>query len=59
MNKDYTAIAKETLEIEAKTLLDAGALLGDEMNAAVEMILACSKGPQRLSGTPPFRLSEV
>ena len=42
MNKDYTAIAKETLEIEAKTLLDAGALLGDEMNAAVEMILACT-----------------
>jgi arabinose-5-phosphate isomerase len=41
MNKDYKTIAKETLEIEAKTLLDAGAALGGEMNRAVEMILGC------------------
>ena len=49
MNKDYTAIAKETLEIEAKTLLDAGETLGDEMNAAVEMILGC-KGKLIVTG---------
>ena len=49
MNKDYTTIAKETLEIEAKTLRDAGALLGDEMNKAVEMILAC-KGKLIVTG---------
>ena len=41
MNNDYRTIAKETLEIEAKTLLDAGAALGDEMNRAVAMILGC------------------
>jgi arabinose-5-phosphate isomerase len=49
MNKDYTAIAKETLQIEAKTLLDAGETLGDEMNAAVEMILGC-KGKLIVTG---------
>ena len=41
MNNNYKAIAKETLEIEAKTLLDAAASLGGEMDAAVEMILGC------------------
>ncbi len=41
MNNDYIAIAKETLGIEAQTLLDAQALLGDEMNEAVSTILSC------------------
>jgi arabinose-5-phosphate isomerase len=41
MNNDYTAIAKETLEIEARTLLDAAAALGNEMDRAVAMILGC------------------
>lgn len=49
MNNDYTAIAKETLNIEAKTLLDAGEALGNEMNAAVEMILGC-KGKLIVTG---------
>jgi arabinose-5-phosphate isomerase len=49
MNKDYTAIAKETLDIEAKTLLDAAASIGEEMNAAVEMILGC-KGKLIITG---------
>jgi arabinose-5-phosphate isomerase len=41
MKKNYTAIAQETLQIEAKTLLDAMETMGEEMNEAVEMILAC------------------
>jgi arabinose-5-phosphate isomerase len=49
MNNDYKTIAKETLEIEAKTLLEAGAALGDEMNRAVEMILGC-KGKLIVTG---------
>ncbi len=49
MNKDYIAIAKETLDIEAKTLLDAGATIGEEMNAAVAMILEC-KGKLIVTG---------
>lgn len=41
MKNDYTAIAKETLEIEAKTLLDASAALGDEIGNVVDLIMAC------------------
>lgn len=41
MKDDYTAIAKETLVIEAKTLLEGSERLGDEIGIAVEMILAC------------------
>ena len=41
MKNDYSAIARETLEIEAKTLLDASKDLGEEIETAVEMILQC------------------
>ena len=41
MNNNYNAIAKETLQIEAQTLLAAGDMLGDEIENAVETILAC------------------
>ena len=58
MNKDYIAIAKETLDIEAKTLLDAGASIGEEMNAAVEMILAC-KGKLIVTGVGKSGLSHI
>jgi len=38
---NYIAIAKNTLEIEAKELHEAGERLGEEISRAVEMILAC------------------
>ncbi|MEA3374001.1 MAG: KpsF/GutQ family sugar-phosphate isomerase [Campylobacterota bacterium] len=41
MENNYTEIAKETLEIEAKTLFDAARELGGEIDAAVAMILKC------------------
>jgi arabinose-5-phosphate isomerase len=41
MKNDYSAIAKETLEIEARTLLDAASSLGSEIGTAVKMVLAC------------------
>jgi arabinose-5-phosphate isomerase len=49
MKNDYKKIARETLEIEAKTLFDAGDALGDEMNRAVAMVLAC-KGKLIVTG---------
>ena len=41
MKNDYIAIAKNTLEIEAQTLHEAGEKLGEEIARSVEMILAC------------------
>jgi arabinose-5-phosphate isomerase len=41
MKNDYSAIARETLEIEAKTLFDAASSLGSEIGTAVQMVLAC------------------
>lgn len=41
MKNDYAAIAKETLVIEANTLLDSSKHLGDEIALAVDMILQC------------------
>lgn len=41
MKNDYIAIACNTLEIEAETLLDAKERLGDEIIRAVEIILSC------------------
>ncbi len=41
MKNNYIEIAKETLEIEARTLLDAADGLGSEIDAAVAMILKC------------------
>ncbi|MBD3799671.1 KpsF/GutQ family sugar-phosphate isomerase [Sulfuricurvum sp.] len=41
MNNDYIAIACNTLEIEAKALMDAKKRLGGEITRAVEMILSC------------------
>lgn len=41
MKNDYIAIAKNTLEIEAQTLHEAGEKLGEEIVRSVEMILAC------------------
>jgi len=38
---DYIAIAKETLQTEADALLDASVRVSDEMNEAVECLLAC------------------
>ncbi len=41
MKNNYMEIAKETLEIEAKTLFDAAGQLAGEIDTAVELILAC------------------
>jgi arabinose-5-phosphate isomerase len=41
MNHNYIEIARETLAIESKTLLDASKLLGEEINDAVAKILQC------------------
>jgi len=41
MNNNYKAIATETLQIEAQTLLGAADLLGEEIEQAVETILKC------------------
>lgn len=41
MNNDYIAIAKNTLEIEARALHEGADRLGEEMVRAVEIILAC------------------
>lgn len=41
MKNDYIAIACNTLEIEANALRDAQNRLGEEINRAVETILAC------------------
>ena len=49
MKNDYSAIARETLEIEAKTLLDASKDLGEEIETAVEMILQC-RGKHKKQG---------
>lgn len=49
MKNDYAAIAGETLEIEAKTLLEASKTLGEEIDAAVETILKC-KGKLIVTG---------
>jgi len=49
MTHNYTQIARETLEIEAKTLLDAGNVIGEEINSAIEMILGC-KGKLIVTG---------
>lgn len=38
---DYAAIAKETLVIEATTLLESSERLGEEISIAVKMILGC------------------
>jgi arabinose-5-phosphate isomerase len=49
MKNNYSAIAKETLEIEAQTLLDAAASLGEEIGKAVGMVLA-SRGKLIVTG---------
>ena len=41
MKNDYIAIAKETLQIEAQTLLEAGERLDEGIEKAVEAILGC------------------
>ena len=48
-NLDYKQIAKETLEIEAKTLLKASENICDDFKDAVELILNC-KGKLVVSG---------
>jgi len=48
-NLDYKQIAKETLEIEAKTLLEASKNICDDFKDAVELILNC-KGKLVVSG---------
>jgi len=49
MKYDYNAIAKETLQIEGTTLMEAAALLDQEIGSAVEIILAC-KGKLIVTG---------
>lgn len=49
MNNDYIAIACNTLEIEAQSLMDAKERLGEEITRAVEMILSC-RGKLVISG---------
>jgi arabinose-5-phosphate isomerase len=46
---NYKAIAQQTLEIEAKTLLDAASNMNDVFDKAVEMILTC-KGKLIVTG---------
>ena len=41
MNNDYKMIAKETLAIEAKVLLEASSFIDETFNKAVELILTC------------------
>lgn len=41
ISMDYKKIAQETLDIEAKTLLHAKELIGDEFEKAVELIFPC------------------
>ena len=41
MNKDYKAIAKETLTIEANVLSHAATLIDDAFDKAIELILTC------------------
>ncbi len=41
MKNDYIAIARETLQVEAQTLLEAGKRLDDGIEKAVEAILRC------------------
>ena len=38
---DYKSIAQETLDVEARTLIDAKEYIGDEFKKAVELILPC------------------
>jgi arabinose-5-phosphate isomerase len=42
MNKDYIALAKNTLEIEAQALRDAIKTIGEEFPAAVTLLLGCT-----------------
>ncbi|MEA1920441.1 MAG: KpsF/GutQ family sugar-phosphate isomerase [Campylobacterota bacterium] len=49
MNQDYLAIAKETLQIEGDTLLNAASLLDSEIDTAVKTILTC-KGKLIITG---------
>jgi arabinose-5-phosphate isomerase len=46
---NYKKIAQETLDIEAKTLLDAAENIGDEFDKAVEIVLGC-KGKLVITG---------
>ena len=46
---DFTAIAREVLELEAKELLNAAALIGDEMREATELV-AGLKGKLIITG---------
>jgi len=41
MQKNYVEIAKKTLKIEGQSLLDAAGMVGDEIEHAVDTILAC------------------
>jgi len=41
MKNDYKSIAKETLQIEANTLLHAAEMISDDLEKVVETILAC------------------
>ncbi len=49
MKHDYNTIARETLEIEGNTLLEASTLVGAEIATAVEIILTC-KGKLIITG---------
>ena len=49
MDHTYSIIAQETLDIEAKTLLEAKKHIGDEFKEAVELILPC-KGKLIVTG---------
>lgn len=49
MKYDYNAIAKETLQIEGTTLMEASGLLDQEIGRAVEIILTC-KGKLIVTG---------
>ncbi len=46
---DFKIIAKEVLELEAKELLNAAALIGDEMREATELV-ASLKGKLIITG---------
>ena len=49
MNYDYRAIVKETLTIEADTLMSAAANISEDLDKIVETILAC-KGKLIVTG---------
>jgi arabinose-5-phosphate isomerase len=49
MNQNYLNIARETLEIEGKTLLDAALMLDENISMAVKTILTC-KGKLIVTG---------